>query len=369
MREIHLEELPARVRALPGLEAIAEAAAGIAVYLVGGSVRDLLLDRPRADVDVCVEGDATPVAERLGAVVRLHDRFGTATVEVDGLEVDLATARRETYAHPGALPEVEPASISEDLARRDFSVNAMAIPLDRDPVIIDPHGGLEDLRRGFLRTLHPRSFLDDPTRALRAARYAARFGFELEPGTEAALIAADLDTVSRGRVQAELRKLAIEDEARRGFELLDDWGLIELPEGAMDLVDAARGLTERAPWTDICSRAEAVLGAVTGVGERARDLASERPRSPSEAVALTSGRDGCELLLARAQGAGWLDDWAGRLRHVRLDISGEDLLAAGIPQGPAIGRGLAAALDAKLDGRASGRQEELEAALSSARER
>lgn len=367
MHEIHVEELPARVRALPGLDLVAKAAGDAPTYLVGGAVRDLLLDRARSDVDVCVEGDVAPVAERLGGSVRLHDRFGTAKARVDGLEVDLVTARRETYAHPGALPDVEPASISEDLARRDFTINAMAVPLDRDPVLVDPHGGLDDVRRGLLRILHDRSFVDDPTRALRAGRYAARLGFELERWTEAALLTADLDTVSSDRVAAELEKLAVEDAPRAGFELLDAWGLLELPNGAAELIEAACRLAEHPSWAEVCARADVVLGAATGMGERARDLVAARPQRPSEVAALASGRDGCELLLARAQGAGWLDEWIESLRHVGLEISGEDLLAAGVPEGPEIGRGLAAALEAKLDGQASGREAELATALAAAR--
>src|SRR5690606_25329122 len=118
------------------------------------------------------------LAARLGATTAEHERFGTAKVVLEGHEVDLAGARRETYPEPGALPVVEPAdSIEQDLARRDFTINAMALSLDDPAEPIDPHGGAADLDAGLLRVLHPGSFADDPTRALRAARYAARFGF------------------------------------------------------------------------------------------------------------------------------------------------------------------------------------------------
>ena len=144
---------PAATRGAPGGASRHRALArgcrrAIAAYLVGGAVRDLLLGRDRADIDVAVEGEVAELARRLGGEVRAHERFATATVRVDGLEVDLAATRSETYARPGALPEVRPASLAADLARRDFTVNAMAVPLAGDPELIDPHGGLEDLRAG-----------------------------------------------------------------------------------------------------------------------------------------------------------------------------------------------------------------------------
>ena len=184
--KIEPERIPERLRALPGLDRVREAAAGTATYLVGGAVRDLLLGRDRTDLDIAVEGDAAAVGRRLGGEVRTHERFATATVHTAGLELDLATSRSESYPEPGALPEIQPATLSEDLARRDFTLNAMAVPLAGDPELIDPHGGLEDLERGALRVLHDGSFVDDPTRALRAARYAARYGFDLDAGHRAA---------------------------------------------------------------------------------------------------------------------------------------------------------------------------------------
>jgi tRNA nucleotidyltransferase (CCA-adding enzyme) len=377
--EIDRSSLPARVAAL-GLDPVVEAAAGTPLYLVGGAVRDLLLGRERADVDVAVEGDSAALARSLGEDVRAHERFGTATVRLEGLVVDLATARAESYPYPGALPEVRPAGLAEDLARRDFTINAMAIPLGREPELIDPHGGEADLAAGLLRTLHPGSFDDDPTRALRAARYAARFGFALEHGTEIALRRTDLGTVSRDRVEAELLKLAAELGAPRGFELLGDWGLLELG-GSIELAESVAELLEREPWSAVADRPTAVFAAATGslpargrpedagdVLAAARELARSEPTRPSEAVDLAGVRGGVELALARALGAEWLDRYVAEWQHVAIEIGGEDLLAAGVPEGPAIGHGLAAALRRKLDGEISGREQELEAALEAARE-
>jgi tRNA nucleotidyltransferase (CCA-adding enzyme) len=366
--KIEPERIGKRLRGLGGLERVREAAGDVPVFLVGGAVRDLLLGRDRTDLDVAVEGDAADLGRRLGGEITTHERFATATVVTDNLELDLATARAETYPRPGALPEVRPATLAEDLARRDFTVNAMAVPLQGEPELIDPHGGVRDLERGLLRVLHERSFADDPTRALRAARYAARYGFALEPDTERGLRSADLETVSRDRVDAELRKLAAEPRAGRGFELLSDWGLLPLAREAAELVDRVGELAGSEPWAPLVGREDAVLAAATGRGlQAAHELASAHPGPPSEAAELARGADPVTLALARALGAEWLDRYVSEWREVRLDIAGDDLLAAGIPQGPAIGRGLAAAMRARLDGEATSRAEELEIALGAAR--
>jgi tRNA nucleotidyltransferase (CCA-adding enzyme) len=350
-------------RAYPELETVG-AAAEAPVYLVGGAVRDLLLGRGGADVDLVVEGDATDLAGRLGAAPTEHERFSTAKVELAGREVDIAMARRESYPRPGALPVVEPAdSIGEDLGRRDFTINAMALPLRAPTELIDPYGGKADLAAGLLRVLHPASFVDDPTRALRAARYAARFDFALEPETERLLRATDLGTVSADRRRAELLRLAAEAAAPRGFELLAEWGLVEMREGGVELARRVGELLATPVWIGFTERDRAVLAAA--LPGPAPSLAS--PRRPSEAVELASGRDPVELLLARALGATWLDRYLEEWCHVVLEIDGQDLLAAGVPPGPTLGRGLRAALAAKLDGEVAGRDEELAAALAATR--
>jgi tRNA nucleotidyltransferase (CCA-adding enzyme) len=361
--------LPSRLDALGGIERVRAAADGAAVdaYLVGGSVRDLLLGRERVDIDVAVDGDAMALAEALDGEVRPHKRFGTASVSVDGHVFDLAATRAETYPQPGALPEIRPANLAEDLARRDFTVNAMAVPLRGEPELVDPHAGLADLRAGVLRVLHERSLADDPTRALRAARYAARIGLEPEPGTLAQLRGTDLATVSHDRVETELRRLAAEGIPRQGFELLQQWGLFDLAPTTARLIEAVVALCARPEWSRLDHRADAVLAAARGGEGSSRELAASDPAAPSEAVRLARGRDPTDLLLARAQGAAWLDRYLSEWRHVRLEITGRDLIAAGVPEGPAIGRGLAATLDAKLDGAVSGREEELRTALAFAR--
>jgi tRNA nucleotidyltransferase (CCA-adding enzyme) len=363
-----MEDLGAALRhAHPELEAVRGAAVE-PVYLVGGAVRDLLLGRPRADVDLVVEGDAAALAERLGGASAEHDRFGTVKVEVEGHELDIASARTETYPEPGALPVVAPAAgIEVDLGRRDFTINAMAVPLVGEPRVIDPHGGREDLERRVLRVLHPRSFEDDPTRALRAARYAARFEFELEPETAGLLRKADLTTVSADRRRVELERLAAEGSACRGFERLGEWGLVDLRENGLELLRAVDDLLGHQHWAEFVPREEAMLAAALGPPGGEDLLASMWPPRPGEGVEVAGGRDPVELILARAMGADWIEQYLTAWRRVELEIGGDDLIAAGIPQGPAVGRGLRAARRRKLEGEIEGREAELAAALKAAR--
>ncbi len=354
-------------RAYPELEAIRKTATDPA-YVVGGAVRDLLLGRGRADLDIVVEGDAAALAARLGAEPVEHERFATAKVGLDGHEVDIASARSETYAHPGALPDVAvPAEIEADLGRRDFTINAMAIPLAGEPRLIDPHGGEADLEAGLLRVLHERSFLDDPTRAIRAARYAARFGFELEPETDRLLKEAALGTVSADRREAELLRLAAEPTAVAGFLLLAGWGLVELRPGGIDLLDRLDEVLGRHEWPPEVTRERAILAAALGPPGGEAELAAVAAPRPAEGVALAVRSDPLELLLADAMGTPWIDRYMGVWRQVRLEIDGQDLIAAGVPEGPAVGRGLDAALRRRLEGEIEGREQELAAALDAAR--
>ena len=343
------------------------AAAREPVYLVGGAVRDLLLGRARADVDLVVEGDAAALAQRLGGASASHQRFGTAKVELEGHELDIASARTETYPEPGALPVVAPAEgLEQDLARRDFTVNAMAIPLQDPSRLIDPYRGKADLEAGVLRVLHDRSFVDDPTRAIRAARYASRFGFSPEPRTEELLRRSDLTTVSADRRRAELERLAAEERACHGFELLAGWGVIDLRPGGLELMAAVEDLLRTPHWAQAVPRERALVAAALGPAGAEEVLASMWLPKPGEGVELAERRDPVELILARALGANWLDQYLTAWRNVELEIDGSDLLAAGIEEGPAIGRGLRAARQRKLEGEIFGREEELKTALAAA---
>jgi tRNA nucleotidyltransferase (CCA-adding enzyme) len=355
-------------RAYPELDAV-RAASEAPVYLIGGAVRDLLLARGRSDIDLVVVGDACALASSLGAEPVEHERFATAKVRLESHELDIATARSETYTHPGALPEVAPAEdVETDLRRRDFTINAMAIPLQGKPQLIDPLGGAADLEAGLLRVLHSRSLTDDPTRALRAARYAARFDFKPEPETADLLRGTDLTTVSTERRQADLLRLAAEPAAARGFALLAEWGLVTPRPQGIELAGAVAQLLGQSPWAGVAPRDRAVLAAALGSPGREKSLAAADPQRPSEAVELTHRVDPVELVLARALGAQWLDRYLLEWRSVKLDIDGDDLIAAGVSPGPALGRGLAEALRCKLDGEIDGREEELGVALAVAQE-
>jgi tRNA nucleotidyltransferase (CCA-adding enzyme) len=362
-----MDELAQSLRqAHPELETV-RAAARQPVYLVGGAVRDLLLGRDRADIDLMVEGDATALAAELGGANSEHDRFGTVKVDVDGHEVDIVGARTETYERPGALPTVTPAiHIEEDLARRDFTINAMAIPLQGEPRLLDPHGGRGDLEQGLLRVLHDHSFVDDPTRAIRAARYASRFRFTLEPKTEQLLRETDLTTVSADRRRTELERLAAEANACAGFELLGDWGVIDLRSGGIELMQAVDSLLQTPHWAELVPRERALVAAALGPPGAEEVLASMWAPKPGEGVELAERRDPVELILARAMGADWLDHYLTSWRTTGLEIDGDDLIAAGVEQGPAVGRGLRAARHKKLEGEISGRDEELATALAAA---
>jgi tRNA nucleotidyltransferase (CCA-adding enzyme) len=385
------EPLRARLRDIPG------------VHLVGGAVRDLLRGGAPSELDLVVEGDAVEVARRIGENVAVHDRFGTSTVLLNGFRYDLARARRETYSKPGALPDVEPAGLPEDLARRDFTVNAIAIALggpDAGKVTTAPLA-IEDLDARQLRVLHEASFIDDPTRLLRLARYKSRLGFEVESLTselaQEAVESGALHTVSGARLGAELRLLGREPDPIAAFATLGQlrldhaihpgFGLSDadlarravelLPaDGRRDLLIlglAARGLAagELGALLDrLAFQAgdrDVILGVAADADTRSRSLAQSR--RPSEIAAAADGASPELVALAGALGPEQAAaEWLERLRHIRLEIDGRDLLGAGVPEGPRIGLGLRAALAAKLDGRAAGAEQELQAALEAVRE-
>ena len=397
-----LPELLAQATALPAARPLLACLPNAPrVYLVGGAVRDLLLGGAPIDLDLAVEGDAAAFAASLGGRLKVHDRFGTSTVRLDGFTYDIARTRRETYAHPGALPDVVPAPLAEDLHRRDFTVNAIALGLAGDAAgeLTSAPAALDDLHARRLRVLHDRSFIDDPTRLLRLVRYATRLGFEIEAHTRAladdAISGGALGTVSGSRIGAELRLLAREPDPVRALRGLRELGLdaaidpgfglddedlarralallpVDARRDRLALAVAARGVPgpELAELLDaLAFEAEdrdAIVAAATRAGEVARALATAH--APSEIAAAVGGAPPEVVALAGALGAKpQAREWLDNLRGVRLEIDGRDLLAAGVPQGPAIGRGLRAALAAKLDRRASGREQELAQALDAA---
>jgi tRNA nucleotidyltransferase (CCA-adding enzyme) len=409
-----------RLRGLPGGAALLELAGERDdVELVGGAVRDLLLGGIPRELDVVVGGEdrqtfvqaapsfARDLAARLDvrAGANEHERFGTALVEWDGGRIDVATRRADSYPAPGALPDVRAGTQREDLERRDFTVNAIAVRLggERRGEMRAVPDALEDLEAGRLRVLHERSFSDDPTRLLRLARYSARLGFEVEAHTSelarAALAARALDTVSGARIGAELRLALGEADALAALAAMEGLGVLHAlhprlrferrvievtlallpadgrPEIAL-LASLVLPLALRAQgdpraeivalldrWDFPAADRDRVATAAVAVPRLLEELRAAPRRSairaaargvPPEGVAL-AGALGCE-----EEARGWLQD----IRHVHLEITGDDLLAAGLPEGPEIGRRLEAVLGLRLEGElAGGREAELRAAL------
>jgi tRNA nucleotidyltransferase (CCA-adding enzyme) len=403
--------LPADVRELlTTIGRIADEHDGRA-FLVGGIVRDLWRGATidRRDLDVVVEGDGPTVARRLaravgGSVVE-HRRFLTASIETRAFgRIDVATSRSERYESPGALPRVMPASIGEDLRRRDFTVNAMAIELaSGDFGLIDPLGGRLDLARRRLRTLHPLSYVEDPTRIFRAARYAARLGLSPDRATTRsqalALRLAPYAALSGRRIAAELEHVLGETRAsdilaglgRSGaFRLLDPRyrftatsrrRVAELPGAlawargrALD-VDAvglaALALVDGQPpvvgdaalaWLGFSGGPLAVLKRALTTGPAlVAELA--HASAPSERARQLRGRAPLELAWLWLSGGGDLRarlDWFVTIDPRLVSLDGDDVVALGVPRGPAVARVLAEVRDARLDGALANRAMEEE---------
>ncbi len=413
-----LAAVPPGLRSLVARLSAAGEELGLGVHLVGGPVRDLLLGRPLLDVDLLVEGGTDGAGEpalrlakaALGMGERsvAHARFGTVSVHAPAGVVDLARARAERYAEDGALPTVRPGTLEEDLGRRDFSVNALAVPLNRvarrgRPALVDLVGGRRDLVARTLRILHPRSFHDDPTRALRAARFAARLGFRLERASAAALWAARaagaFDAVSGGRFRAELERSFADRSSDPGRLLrrLADWGVLDaLVPGLGVPASAARALRRLgellgepppglaadpllagllvwlAPLPRARRRRTLLRLALTGRPAARVEAFPALARRLERGLRRPAGRGAddarlralpAEELLALAASAPAavrrrVLRHAGEDRALSLSLDGDDLLALGFA-GPALGRALAALRRASLDGRIAGRAEAL----------
>ena len=373
-------------------------------------MRDLLLKRPVNDVDLVVQGDGIQFASRLArelrSTVHAHGRFGTATLTLPGGEsLDVAGARRETYDRPGALPEVSPAeSIEEDLARRDFPVNAMALEIAPGRRLVDPYGGRDDLARERIRFLHPASPVDDPTRAFRAVRYANRLGFRVSPEARraiaAALAAGAVDAVSGDRLRRELFLILSETNRGRAVRALGSLGLAAAVAPAL----AGSGSGTRVATAERLGREIGDVGwlcyffawmgpigarALEGIADRLAFAGRERRalfgwhdlrarlnagmarRGPVEIARVLRGRSRDEVAAVAAESRSperrTLLRALAASREIRLSIRGSDLVAAGIAPGPGIGRALAATLAAREEGRITPAQE-LVFALDLARE-
>ncbi len=222
-------------------------------YAVGGFVRDLFLKKTSPDIDITIEGDglafAQALAAKTGSKVEAFTRFGTSIVIISGFgKLDIATARTETYAQPGALPDVEKSGINQDLFRRDFTINAMALDLSPKSflLLLDPYQGLNDLKKGRVKALHPLSFVDDPTRVFRAVRFEQRFNKRIEAETQKWLIDSigqkSMNTVSGERLRNEFLLIFKEEHPERAIARLGKLGVLPMVHPALGLSASKRRL-------------------------------------------------------------------------------------------------------------------------------
>jgi len=373
------------------------------LYLVGGVVRDLLLGRANFDLDLVVEGDAIGLARKLlqGArrEITTHPRFNTAKIKWDKWSVDLATARSETYAKPGALPRVKPGSISDDLFRRDFTINAMAVSLSpsRYGELIDLYGGRNDLENKLIRILHEKSFVDDATRIWRGLRYEQRLNFQLEPVT-LELLKRDipmLDTISGDRIRHELEFILKEEKPegilRRSGELgvlaklhpalkgngwlaekfrrARDFAYPNLPPVGLYLALLTYPLTTEESEHLISrlrlpkSVAQIVLD-TAGIKAKLQSLADPE-LAPSRIyhhlhgyslLAITASSLASDSPVACQNIQLFLDE----LRYIKPALTGDDLKRMGIAAGPRIKEILELLLEARLDGKVTSKRGEEE---------
>jgi tRNA nucleotidyltransferase (CCA-adding enzyme) len=404
---------PSRHRVLRLVGHLAERA-GFRAYLVGGIVRDIALGYPDTDLDVVIEGGAEKVARAFASNVRGElkgvTKFGTCKVEAQGFgTLDFATARSETYDRPGALPRTQASAINHDLARRDFTINAMALALNPGHYgeILDPCGGVSDLRAGKLRVMHDGSFIDDPTRMLRGVRFAARYGFNFERRTlsllRTCLAGGGLGSISGKRVFRELGLISMEPRALEGLRLLQRHGMLEAVFGTRP----ARG-RPRALWRRLPGAIETIHGATGGEfarswvmwfaslftdvgGRRAGQLATyfnlprdvravclwtavahkrvvsrlaRLDRSKAYRVKLLLEAVPAEALvlvyaMCAKRGRGLIIEYLTAWRHATPFLTGRDLASMGIAEGPAVGTMLDRIVRLKLAGKLETREAEV----------
>ena len=371
------------------------------LYLVGGAVRDLLLEQSNFDLDLVVEGDAINLAQQLiqpkQGKITTHPRFGTAKLQWGKWSVDLATARSETYAKPGALPSVEPSSIDSDLFRRDFTINAMAICLTPDHYgeLIDLHGGRDDLEHGLIRILHKKSFIDDATRIWRGLRYEQRLDFQLEKNTLKLLKRniPMLDTISGDRIRYELECILKEKFPEKILRRAEELGVLvklhpslrgdgwltgrfrqarqlsspDLPPVGLYLALLAYPLTNEEnkqlmSYLRLTKSQAQTLRDTNSLKDKLESLADPE-LTPSNiysllhdysAPAIMANESASDSPIARRHLRLFLDN----LRYIKPILTGDDLLKMGIAPGPHLKEILQLLHDARLDGKVTSKQDE-----------
>ena len=375
------------------------------VFLVGGTVRDILLGERNFDVDVVVEGDAIAlaraVADKLDGRVRAHRKFGTAVVIYGENErLDLVTARSETYHAPAALPTVAPGTIQEDLHRRDFTINAMAVSLKGENLgeLVDPFEGRADLEARRIRVLHDRSFIDDPTRILRAIRYEDRYGFRMDEHTvelaRRCIATGHVGDLSGARLRDELMALLEEGDVSHAIPRLAELGAekeihphVVADDEAVRLFDRLRALNERyglgipawrlglealarnLPHAEIDAWLHGLkvrnhdIDQIEGAIVEGPRIAADLGGAPADVVEAAAHRDPDAPLFALAlTDSERLHEYFERLRGIRLEIDGTDIAELGLAESPRVGEILRELRRRKLNGELDGRESELAAA-------
>ena len=345
-------------------------------------MRDAMLGRRIVDLDVALEGPIAELGAALGVEPRAPTRFGTAKMHIGGRALDVASARTEVYLRPGALPSVAPGLMADDLGRRDFTVNAMAVSLSpkRFGVLLDPYGGKADLEGRVLRGLHEAAFRDDATRMLRAARYAARLRLTIHPATRRWL-RRSLDAmaaISSARVHRELRRTVEEanGDGARALLLAHRLGILGAVHPALGsdaAAEALRTAAQRGVRGDALLAVLAAGGELedtarrTGLTKREAENArwlhwllcdetiAARRLPPSHVAEAIGGAPDAAIEAAIAlrppETRRNLRRYLDR-RYAKPRMRGEDLMAMGVPEGPEIGRLLDALAPAVLDGHA-----------------
>ncbi len=392
--------LPPPVLALVEIAGRDASELGQELYIVGGVVRDLFLGRANFDFDLVVEGNAIALAQKLAkenqAKLTIHSRFGTAKLAYPDFDIDLATARRETYSRPGALPTVTPGSLKDDLIRRDFSINAMALHLNPQQFgeLVDLYNGREDLKRCLIRILHAKSFIDDATRILRALRYEQRLGFQLEPETERLMRrdAAMLDTISGDRLRHELELILKEGLPERVLRRADELGVLSRLNTALKGNGRLAKAFARARQADIRTTLSNLymclliynlstkeveefisrLNFPRNAAETMRRTLQLKPQLHKLANARLKHSDVYKLLQGYSTAAiqanaliseskvatQHLNLYLDKLRYTKPTLTGEDLKSMGVPAGPRIREILDTLQKAKLDDEVQTRKDE-----------
>lgn len=392
--------LPPRLLAVVEMAGIHAQQFGFALYLVGGTVRDIMLGRANLDIDLVVEGDVLALAQSLAdsthARLTSHGRFGTAKLNYQDFTLDLAMARGETYPRPGALPKVRPGRIEQDLFRRDFTINAMAISLNPGSygTLLDPYGGKSDLKIGIIRTLHPDSFIDDATRIWRAVRYEQRLGFHIEPTTLHHLrrSLAMLDTISADRLRHEIERAFSEEIPEKVLQRAWRLGILQHLHPSLK---ADRWLTKKyrqarqtteTPFLKTvylallayrldpkeCESFLSRLNFPSHTARVIRDTVHLRQLSrelsvpglkPSHIYKLVNNYEITAVNIATlatnsTTERNQLRLYLNRLRHARVSLSGHDLQTMGVPAGYLLGVIIRELLSAKMDGKLKNRKSE-----------